>query len=111
MLIDDSPFDQPECDRAQSCNSCKLDFPKDNPVVPDGELVIVLNERYEGTAKDSSGKFLYITVTNHLRRKFYCINKNCLLRRHLYFCRSILQNIVFLRLINCFIVRNVISSK
>ena len=59
-----------------------------NPVVPDEQLVIMLSRRYERTAKDSSGKFLYITVTNHLRRKFYCINKNCLLRRYPCFWRS-----------------------
>ena len=81
-------LNNPECGRAQSCISWKLAFPKDNPVVADGELIITHNERYERTAKDSSGKFLH--MTNHIRCKFYCINKSCLLRRHPYFWRSML---------------------
>ena len=40
------------------------------------------NERYERTVKDSSGKLLHMTITNNIGRKFYCINKNCLLCRH-----------------------------
>ena len=60
----------PECDRARSCISCKLAFEKGNPVVPDGELVIMHTERYERPAKDSAGTFMRMTVTNHLERKF-----------------------------------------
>ena len=63
-------LNNPECDRAQSCISCKLAFQKGNSVVPDGELVIMLKERYERPAKDSAGKFMRMTVTNHLERKF-----------------------------------------
>ena len=36
-------LNNPECDRELSCISCKLFFPKNNPVVPDGELVIMHN--------------------------------------------------------------------
>ena len=65
------------------------------------------------TAKDSSGKLLH--MTNHLRCKFYCINKSCLLRRHLYFWRGMLlfkdATKHLFRLINCFIGTNLISIK
>ena len=44
-------FNNPECDREQSCISCKLAFPKDNPIVPEGEVVIMHNERYEELPK------------------------------------------------------------
>ena len=72
----------PECDRARSCILCYLTIPKDNHVVPDGELVIMHIERYERPIKDSAVKFLLMKIRNHLGRKFCCINKNCLLRRH-----------------------------
>ena len=63
-------MNNPECDWAQSCISCKLAFQKGNSVVPAGQLVIMLKERYERPAKDSAGKFMRMTVTNHLERKF-----------------------------------------
>ena len=45
-------------------------------------------ERYERSVKDSAGKIMRMTVTNHLGRNFYCINKECLLRRHSFFWRD-----------------------
>ena len=75
-------MNNPECDRARSCISYKLAFRKDNPVVPDGELVIMRKERYEKPVKDSAGKLIRMTVTNQFGREFYCINKEGVLRRH-----------------------------
>ena len=83
-------MNNPECGRARSRIKCKLTFPKDNLVVPDGELVIIHNERYERTAKDSSGKFLHMTI-NHPGRKFYCISESCLSFRCPYFWRGMLM--------------------
>ena len=47
----------PEYGRARLCISCKLAFLKDNPVIPDGEQVIMHKERYERTVKDSADIF------------------------------------------------------
>ena len=78
----------PEYGRARLCISCKLAFLKDNPVVPDGEQVIMRKERHERTVKDSADIFPPITITNHLGRKFYCTNKNCFLGGPPYFWRG-----------------------
>ena len=109
-------LNNPECDRGRSCISCKLAFPKNNPVVPDGQLVIMHKERYKKPINDSAGKFIRMTVTNHFGRKFYCINKECLLRRHPYFWRGMLvvKNATRRRLSsphNFFLIRNFISVK
>ena len=55
-----------ECDRAWSCISYKLAFPKANLVVPDGKLVIMHSERNGRTVKYSPNKFLHMTITRHL---------------------------------------------
>ena len=65
-----------ECTRAKSCISCKMSFPKTNPASPDCDIVFVHRERYERPVKDSNGKFLRMTISNGLGRKFYCIKKN-----------------------------------
>ena len=80
-----------ECKRAKSCISCKIAFAKDNPVSPEGDIIIIHKERYERPVKDHNGNFLRMTVSNHLGRKFYCLKKDCLLRRHPYFWKGMLK--------------------
>ena len=89
------------------CIWCKLAFPKDTPVAPDGELVFMRKERCERPVKFSAGKFMSMAVTNHLGRNIYCVNKNFYADIHIFggvcLWLKMPQSIVFLRLINCFL--------
>ena len=80
-----------ECIRAKSCISCKITFPKHNPASPDCDIIVVHCERYERPLKDANGKFLRMTISNNVGRKFYCAKKACILRRHPYFWKGMVE--------------------
>ena len=76
-----------ECKRAKRCESCKVDFPKENPKIG-SDLVVVHKERYMRPNFDSFGKRGEPILTTQLGRKFYCAKKKCLLKRHPYFWKG-----------------------
>ena len=79
-----------DCKRANSCMTCKVAFPKLNPA-PINAILIIHKERYERPVKDEKGKFLRMTVSNQLGKKFYCVKKICLRSRHPYFWKGMLE--------------------
>eukprot|EP00795_Rhopilema_esculentum_P009798 gene9798-18360_t len=58
-----------QCDRAKACISCKIAFGKENPVYPEGDMVIVHKERYERPVKDQDGKFLRMTISSQMEAR------------------------------------------
>ena len=66
-----------ECKRVNRCESCKVDFPEENPKI-DSDLVVVHKERYMRPNFDSFGKRGEPFLTTQLGRKFYCVKKKCL---------------------------------
>ena len=85
------PLSDEQCKRAKSCISCKLVFPKDNPSCPDSDIVVLHKERYERPVKDDKGKFVRMTISNQMGRKFYCLKKKCILLRHPYFWKGLIE--------------------
>ena len=67
--------------RAKRCESCKVDFPKENPKIG-SDLVVVHKERYMPANFDSFGEREEPILMTQLERKFYCAKKKCLLKRH-----------------------------
>ena len=68
---------------------CKLAFPRKN-LKCGYDLVVVHKERDERPNISESGKRVSQIVTNQLGRIFYCVNKDCLLKRHPYFWKRTL---------------------
>ena len=66
-----------ECKRVNRCESCKVDFPEENPKI-DSDLVVVHKESYMRPNFDSFGKRGEPILTTQLGRKFYCAKKKCL---------------------------------
>ena len=54
-------------------------------------MIIIHKERYEWPVKDHDGTCLRMTVSDHPGRKFYCLKKYFLLRRHPYFWKGMLK--------------------
>ena len=76
----------------KQCISCNNEFVRENPKIGEGDLVISHQERYEYPLKDSSGQFLKMVPTRKkLVDKYYCVNKACLLSRHPYFWKGLIQ--------------------
>ena len=73
-----------ECKRAKTWESCKVDFPKENSEIG-SDLVVVHKKRYMRPNVDGFGKRGEPIFTTQLERKFYCVKKKCLLKRHPYF--------------------------
>ena len=82
-------IDEKEFERAKSCESYKLAFPRKNPKCG-YDLVVVHKEKYERPNISESGKQLSPIITNQLGRKFYCEKKDCLLKQHPYFWKEML---------------------
>ena len=71
-------IDEKEFERAKSSESCKLAFPRKNR-----------KERQERPNISESGKRLSPIINNQLSRKFYCVQKDCLLKRHSNFLKML----------------------
>ena len=80
-----------ECQRAKRCETCRLEFPKQNPMEGVSDLIIVHKERYMRPVKDEANNFICSTLTNKLGRKFYCPKKKCLIKRHPYFWKGLIR--------------------
>ena len=65
-----------ECKRAKACITFKVGFPKKSLAVPEKQIVIIHKERYERPVSDDDKKFLGMTISNQLEKKFYCVRKN-----------------------------------
>ena len=85
--------DKEECKNAKACTSCGRAFAKRNPTLYENDVIISHRERYQRPVKDEKGNFLRKTITkpNQLGRKFYCPQKECILKRHPYFWKKLLK--------------------
>ena len=77
--------------KAKSCISCQRCFPKRNPSVGEGDIVVSHQERYSYPVKDDTGNIVKWDVSNYKKHsKFYCATKKCLLKRHQYAWKGLL---------------------
>jgi len=83
-------LDSNDCKRAKNCISCDISFPKSN-ACPEQQIVVIHKERYERPVTDNTEKFLRMTVTKKLGRKFYCPKRECVLSRHPYFYKGMMD--------------------
>jgi len=71
--------------------TCGIEFPKRNPKIGEGDLIIRHEERYLYPIKDTNGKVTEMKATLHKKaNKFYCLQKKCLIKRHPYFWKGLL---------------------
>ena len=78
--------------KVKQCISCNNEFVTANPQIGEGDLVISHEERYEYPLKDSNGNVLRMVATRKKTvNKFYWVKKECLLTRHPYFWKGLLQ--------------------
>lgn len=71
--------------KAKQCESCGNAIPKRFLTRP-FDIIFLHKERYQYPVKDDQGKFLRMTVTRKkLGKKYYCLKKECVLKRHPYF--------------------------
>ena len=77
-------IDEKEFEGTKSSESYKLTFPRK-----------YLKERHERSNISESGKRLSTIISNQLGRKFYCAQKDCLLKQHSNFLKRMLSSIFF----------------
>ena len=80
-----------DCTRAKECISCTVAFPKLNKPSIRQELIVYHRERYQRPIYDEDKKFLRMTITKQLGKKFYCLKKSCLRKRHPYFWKGLIK--------------------
>lgn len=74
------------------CESCKVEFAKGNVVCIPHDIAIVHMERYYYPKKDERGKVVSMEPTvNKEGSKYYCVRKACILQRHPYFWKGMLD--------------------
>ena len=79
------------CVNAKVCVTCNITFSKRNPVKFSGEIIIVHKERYMRPQVTNGKKDYVLTGPYHLDRKYYCAKKDCLVKRHPYFWKGLLD--------------------
>ena len=75
-----------ECKRLKRCESCKVDFSKENPQIG-SDLVVLHKERYMCLNFDRFKRGEPILMTQ-IGRKFYYAKKKCLWKQHPYFWKG-----------------------
>ena len=90
----DEPFyvvftkDHPQ---ASQCISCDIAFPRRMPMAP-YDLAFAHKERWEYPVKDDKGKVVGKRITkSKLTNRFYCLRPECVLKRHPYFWKGLIQ--------------------
>ena len=78
--------------KAVKCPSCKVEFPRGEVTCIPFDIAIAHKERYYYPIKNSEGKIIRMEPTGQKEAtRYYCIKKECLLKRHSYFWRGLLR--------------------
>ncbi|KAJ7391193.1 hypothetical protein OS493_019324 [Desmophyllum pertusum] len=81
-----------ECtSKAQKCESCKVEFARGGVVCIPQDIAICHMERYFYPKKDANGKTTYEPTWKREIARFYCVKKECILRRHPYFWKGMVE--------------------
>ena len=79
-----------EFKNAKKCIGCTNEFPRRMPVAP-YDITLFHEERYCYPKRDDKGKVEMVATHNAKAKRFYCVDKNCILGRHPYFWRGLIQ--------------------
>ena len=74
----------------KTCESCKVEFARVNIVCIPQNIAILHKERYLYPKKDGQGKVTMIPMWKKKAENFYCVKKECILRRHPYFWKGMM---------------------
>ena len=77
--------------KAQKCESCKVEFARGGVVCIPQDIAILHKERYYYPKKHSNGKITMEPTWNREASKYYCVKKECILRRHPYFWKGMIE--------------------
>ena len=81
-----------ECtSKAQKCESCKVEFAWGGAVCVPQDIAICHMDRYFYPKKDAKRKTTYEPTWKREIARFYCVNKECILRRHPYFWKGMVE--------------------
>ena len=81
-----------ECtNKAQKCESCKVEFAHGGVVCIPQDISICHMERFYYPKKDANGKTTYEPTWKREIPRFYCVKKECILRRHPYFWKGMIE--------------------
>ena len=77
--------------QATQCISCDIAFPRRMPVAP-YDLAFAHKERWQYPVRDAKGKIVEKKITKtKLTNRFYCLRPECVLKRHPYFWKGLIQ--------------------
>ena len=74
---------------AITCTGCTNEFPKRIQIAP-YDIVLLHEERYRYPKKDDNGNVEMVVTHKKKAKRFYCIDKSCILPRHPYFWRGLI---------------------
>ena len=80
-----------EFPNAKKCESCKVEFARGSVVCIPQDIAILHKERYFYPKRDEQGKVTMVPTWNKEASKFYCVKKECILRRHPYFWKGMIK--------------------
>lgn len=77
--------------QASQCIASDIAFPRRMPLAP-YDLAFSHKERWEYPVKDDKGRITEKKITKtKLTNRFYCLRPECVLKRHLYFWKGLIQ--------------------
>lgn len=80
-----------DCQNAKKCESCKVEFARGSIVCIPQDIAVLHRERYFYPKKDEQGKVTMEPTWKKEADKFYCVKKECILRRHPYFWKGMIK--------------------
>lgn len=80
-----------ECSKAKKCESCKVEFARGGVVCIPQDIAILHKERYYYPKEDGKGRVTMEPTWSREASRFYCIKKDCILRRHPYFWKGMVE--------------------
>ena len=81
-------FTRESTNKAQKCESCKVEFAHGGEVCISQDIPM---ERFYYPKKDANGKTTYEPTWKREIPRFYCVKKECILRRHPYFWKGMIE--------------------
>lgn len=80
-----------DCQNAKKCESCKVEFARGSIICIPQDIAVLHKERYFYPKKDEQGKVTMEPTWKKEADKFYCVKKECILRRHPYFWKGMIK--------------------
>lgn len=80
-----------ECTKAKKCESCKVEFARGGVVCIPQDIAILHKERYYYPKEVGKGRVTMEPTWSREASRFYCIKKDCILRRHPYFWKGMVE--------------------